>query len=297
MFNTLLFLLFKPDFLLLTDKTRRDESLYHPRLTYVEPEEDEESEEEFSDQRSHSDGSYSPRRSRMSSGGSSNDESPRRRPGPKRLNSVSPSSPRKPERRSERMFDDSDDDDSSSEKEGTNLNWTPAEVVSPSPGIAAGTSRRRGVPTGSKDQVSSSGSGLINLCANVPPVAASGGSVPADTRPTAALHQTPPPHGQYICEAAVVMYGNRLILYLCHSIVMILRLINPHRTRASALTATRPPAAFSARDVQSVNQSQSQPGDRPPKTDVWSPQWFGRPMTALLRQGHMRQSERLLLPR
>ncbi|XP_068594190.1 PAX-interacting protein 1 isoform X2 [Cebidichthys violaceus] len=168
------------------DKSRKDEVLYHPRLTYVEPEEEEESEAESYDQHSRSDGSYSPRRSRLSSGGSSGEESsPRRRPGPKKLNSVSPSSPRKPERRSERMFDDSDDD-SSTEKEGTNLNWTPAEVVTPAPPIPTGTARRRVGPPGSKDPVSSAGSGLINLCATVPPVPGSGGAMPAEARTAAA---------------------------------------------------------------------------------------------------------------
>ncbi|XP_039892881.1 PAX-interacting protein 1 isoform X1 [Simochromis diagramma] len=166
------------------DKARKEEALYHPRLTYVEPEEEEESEAESYNR--HSDGSYSPQRSRLSSGGSSDEESsPRRRPGPKRLNSVSPTSPRKPERRSERMFDDSDDD-SSTEKEGTNLNWTPAEVVTPAPPITTGTARRRSGPPGIKDPVSSTGSGLINLCANVPPVPGSGGAVPAEARSAAA---------------------------------------------------------------------------------------------------------------
>ncbi|KAJ4936581.1 hypothetical protein JOQ06_001170 [Pogonophryne albipinna] len=151
------------------EKIRKDELLYHPRLTYIEPEE-EDSEPDSYDQRYHSDGSFSPRRSRMSSGGSSGEESsPRRRPGPKRLNSISPSSPRKADRRSERMFDDSDDD-SSTEKEGPNLNWTPAEVVTPMPPISSGTARRRGGPPGNKEPAPSTGSGLINLCATVPPV-------------------------------------------------------------------------------------------------------------------------------
>ncbi|XP_030608412.1 PAX-interacting protein 1 isoform X1 [Archocentrus centrarchus] len=168
------------------DKGRKDETLYHPRLTYVEPDEEEESEAESYDHQSQSDGSYSPRRSRLSSGGSSGEESsPRRRPGPKRLNSVSPTSPHKPERRSERMFDDSDDD-SSTEKEGTNLNWTPAEVVTPAPPITTGTVRRRVGPPGTKDPVSSTGSGLINLCATVPPVPGSGGAMPAEARAAAA---------------------------------------------------------------------------------------------------------------
>ncbi|KAK1878796.1 PAX-interacting protein 1 [Dissostichus eleginoides] len=149
------------------EKMRKDELLYHPRLTYIEPEE-EDSEADSYDQRYHSDGSFSPRRSRMSSGGSSGEESsPRRRPGPKRLNSVSPSSPRKADRRSERMFDDSDDD-SSTEKEGPNLNWTPAEVVTPTPPISSGTARRRGGPPGNKEPAPSTGSGLINLCVPVP---------------------------------------------------------------------------------------------------------------------------------
>ncbi|XP_047224905.1 PAX-interacting protein 1 [Girardinichthys multiradiatus] len=164
------------------DKSRKDESLYHPRLTYVEPEE-EESEAESYDMRSHSNGSYSPRHSQPSSGGSSGEESsPRRRPGPKRLNSISPTSPRKPEVHSERMFDDSDDD-SSTEKEGTNLNWTPAEVVTPpTVAIPTGIPRRRVGPAGCKDPVSSTGSGLINLCATVPPVPSSGGALPAEAR-------------------------------------------------------------------------------------------------------------------
>uniref|UniRef100_A0A671UQJ2 PAX-interacting protein 1 n=1 Tax=Sparus aurata TaxID=8175 RepID=A0A671UQJ2_SPAAU len=160
------------------DKSRKDEATYHPRLTCVEREEDEESEAESYDQRSHSDGSYSPRQSRLSSGGSSGEESsPHRRPGPKKLNSIFPISPRKPERHSELMFDDSDDD-SSNEKEGTNLNWTPAEVATPTPPNPTGTARRRGGPPGSKDPVSSTGSGLINLCATVPPVPGSGGAMP-----------------------------------------------------------------------------------------------------------------------
>ncbi|XP_034039105.1 PAX-interacting protein 1 isoform X2 [Thalassophryne amazonica] len=172
-------------------KIRKDESLYHPRLTYIEAEEEEESEEESYDQHSHTDGSYSPRCSRASSGGSSGDESPsspRRRPGPKKLNSLSPTSPCKPESRSERMFDDSDDD-SSIGKEGTNLNWTPAEVVTPTL-IPTGSARRRTLPTGSKDPVPSTGSGLINLCATVPPVPGGGGAVPAEGCSAAAFSHT-----------------------------------------------------------------------------------------------------------
>uniref|UniRef100_A0A8C7XE88 PAX-interacting protein 1 n=1 Tax=Oryzias sinensis TaxID=183150 RepID=A0A8C7XE88_9TELE len=178
------------------DKNRKDEALYHPRLTYVEPEEEEESEGESSDMRSPSDGSYSPRRSRPSSGGSSGEESsPRRRPGPKRLNSVSPPSPRKPERRSERMFDDSDDD-SPTEKEGTNLNWTPAEVVTPTAPVSTGTARRRAGPPGTRDLASSAGSGLINLCSTVPSVAGSEGATTAKTGSAAAAINQSTQQGQ-----------------------------------------------------------------------------------------------------
>ncbi|CDQ89746.1 unnamed protein product [Oncorhynchus mykiss] len=106
------------------DKSRKDEALYHPRLTYQEVEEDEESEYE-----SLSEGSYSP--------------PGRRRPGPRSRRSSSssrddsPASGRggtspKAERRDELMFDDSDD--SSTEKEERNLNWTPVEITGPPPG-------------------------------------------------------------------------------------------------------------------------------------------------------------------
>lgn len=139
------------------DKSRKDEALYHPRLTYQEVEEDEESEYE-----SLSEGSYSP--------------PGRRRPGPRSRRSSSssrddsPASGRggtspKAERRDELMFDDSDD--SSTEKEERNLNWTPVEITGPPPGP-----KRRLQP--GKD------SGLINLCASVPPVPGSAG--PPDTR-------------------------------------------------------------------------------------------------------------------
>nr|XP_020441129.1 PAX-interacting protein 1 [Monopterus albus] len=181
-------------------KNRKDEALYHPRLTYVEPENEEESEAESYDQRSHSDGSSSPRQSHLSSGGSSGEESsPRRRPGPKKLNSLSPASPHKPERHCERMFDDSDDD-SSTEKEGTNLNWTPAEVVTPPPPIPTGTARRRGGPPGIKDPASSTGSGLINLSATVPPVPGSGGAMHPEARSTAAAISHSTQHGTSVPE-------------------------------------------------------------------------------------------------
>lgn len=200
------------------DKSRKDEALYHPRLIYVEPEEEEESEAESYDQHSHSDGSYSPRQSRLSSGGSSGEESsPRRRPGPKKLNAVSPTSPRKPEHSSERMFDDSDDD-SSAEKEGSNLNWTPAEVATPTPSIPSSTGRRQGGPPGSKDPVS--GSGLINLCATVPPVPGSGGAIPAEVRSSAAAISHTTQEGQYVRKVYKPLQQSctvppRLLLGLC----------------------------------------------------------------------------------
>uniref|UniRef100_A0A8C7HLG3 PAX-interacting protein 1 n=1 Tax=Oncorhynchus kisutch TaxID=8019 RepID=A0A8C7HLG3_ONCKI len=137
------------------DKSRKDEAPYHPRLTYQE--EDEESEYE-----SRSEGSYSPPgrrrpgpRSRRSSP-SSRDDSPASGRG-----GISP----KAERRDELMFDDSDD--SSTEKEERNLNWTPAEMTGPPLGP-----KRRLQPV--KD------SGLINLCASVPPVPGSAG--PSEAR-------------------------------------------------------------------------------------------------------------------
>uniref|UniRef100_A0AAY4C9C6 PAX-interacting protein 1 n=1 Tax=Denticeps clupeoides TaxID=299321 RepID=A0AAY4C9C6_9TELE len=120
------------------DKCRKDEALYHPRLTYLELE--EEDEEDYSDRRSP--------RSRRSSRGSSRDGSPASGRG--RSHTPSP----KPERRGELMFDDSDD--SSPEKEDRNLNWTPAEV--PQPGVA-----KRCLQPGKE-------TGLINLCATMPPV-------------------------------------------------------------------------------------------------------------------------------
>lgn len=175
--------------LISADKRRKDEAFYHPRLTYMGPE-DEESEADFSDQHSQSDGSYSPRRSLLSCDGSSAEgSSPRRRPGPKKLNSVSPASPRKPEHSSERMFDDSDDDDSSTEKEGTNLNWTPADVTAHNAPIPTGTARRRSGPPGGKDPLSSTGSALINLCSTGPLVAGRTGVVPAEAH-SATGHNT-----------------------------------------------------------------------------------------------------------
>uniref|UniRef100_W5N465 PAX-interacting protein 1 n=1 Tax=Lepisosteus oculatus TaxID=7918 RepID=W5N465_LEPOC len=127
-----------------SDKTRKDEVPYHPRLTYQEEEEEEvESDEEY-DRGSQSDGSYIDNRSRKSSRASSLGDSPLSGRG------FSP----KPGKKEEIMFDDSSD--SSPEKQERNLNWTPAELPQ------TATAKRR-LPHG-KD------SGLINLCAIVPPV-------------------------------------------------------------------------------------------------------------------------------
>ena len=119
-------------------KSRKDEVAYHPRLTYQE---EEDSADEY-DQGSPSDGSYIDRHSRGSS--SFRDGSPMSTPG------LSP----KHHREGEIMFDDSSD--SSPEKEDRNLNWTPAEMSHPA---AAKRRLQQGKETG-----------LINLCANVPPV-------------------------------------------------------------------------------------------------------------------------------
>lgn len=149
------------------DKRRKDEALYHPRLIHTSVEEDEGSGSESYDQQSRSDGSFSPQPSHASSGASSAEESsPRRRPGPKKLKPSSRKSPQKPQQQqsSERMFDDSDDD-SSTEKEGSNLNWTPAEVATPTLSVQTGLGRRPGMSA--KEPVS--GSALINLCTTVPP--------------------------------------------------------------------------------------------------------------------------------
>ncbi|KTF83300.1 hypothetical protein cypCar_00028485 [Cyprinus carpio] len=140
------------------EKNRKDETLYHPRLTVYEEPEEEGSEYE-NERSSRSEGSYSDRRSphsRRSSPTSSRDASPVGR----RSRSPSP----KHERKSELMFDDSDD--SSPEKEDCNLNWTPAEVPQPGPA-------KRRIQPGKE-------TGLINLCANVPPVP--GGFGPPDAR-------------------------------------------------------------------------------------------------------------------
>lgn len=165
-------------FLFFEDKRQRDEALYHPRLVHTPLEEDEGSGSEFSEQQSRSDGSFSPQPSHASSGASSAEESsPRRRPGPKKLKPSSRKTPQKPQQQSsERMFDDSDDD-SSIEKD-SNLNWTPAEVATPTLTVQTGLGRRPGAPA--KEPVG--GSSLINLCTTVPPGPPGLPGPPAGTR-------------------------------------------------------------------------------------------------------------------
>ncbi|MXQ94182.1 hypothetical protein E5288_WYG010356 [Bos mutus] len=122
-----------PDWVLdcISEKTRKDEALYHPRLI------------------GSTDGKSSP--------ASSQEGSPSGEP---------PFSPKSSAEKSkgELMFDDSSD--SSPEKQERNLNWTPAEV----PQLAAA---KRRLPPGKEP-------GLINLCANVPPVP--GGILPPEVR-------------------------------------------------------------------------------------------------------------------
>ena len=145
-----------PDWVLdcISEKTRKDEALYHPRLIVYEEEEEEEEEEEGagneepdSPNEGSTDGKSSP--------ASSQEGSPSGEP---------PFSPKSSAEKSkgELMFDDSSD--SSPEKQERNLNWTPAEV----PQLAAA---KRRLPPGTEP-------GLINLCANVPPVP--GGILPPE---------------------------------------------------------------------------------------------------------------------
>uniref|UniRef100_G3MZP9 PAX-interacting protein 1 n=1 Tax=Bos taurus TaxID=9913 RepID=G3MZP9_BOVIN len=147
-----------PDWVLdcISEKTRKDEALYHPRLIVYEEEEEEEEEEEGagneepdSPNEGSTDGKSSP--------ASSQEGSPSGEP---------PFSPKSSAEKSkgELMFDDSSD--SSPEKQERNLNWTPAEV----PQLAAA---KRRLPPGKEP-------GLINLCANVPPVP--GGILPPEVR-------------------------------------------------------------------------------------------------------------------
>ncbi|XP_029444318.1 PAX-interacting protein 1 [Rhinatrema bivittatum] len=143
-----------PDWVLdsIADKTKREEACYHPRLTVYEEEEeeeeDEEEEAENEEQDSQNEASEYDKFSNKSSPVTSREGSPLGSPefSPKQSNSE--------KIKSDLMFDDSSD--SSPEKQERNLNWTPAEIPQNA------TAKRR-LPQG-KD------SGLINLCANVPPV-------------------------------------------------------------------------------------------------------------------------------
>ncbi|XP_069814980.1 PAX-interacting protein 1 [Dendropsophus ebraccatus] len=140
-----------PDWVLdsITEKTRKDEAPYHPRLIIYEEEEEEEEEEDEENERDSQNASADEDRySSKSSPVTSREGSPL----PNQDSSPKRSAAQKV--KEELMFDDSDD--SSPEKQERNLNWTPAEIPQMS------TAKRR-LPQG-KD------SGLINLCANVPPV-------------------------------------------------------------------------------------------------------------------------------
>ncbi|XP_033264237.2 PAX-interacting protein 1 isoform X3 [Orcinus orca] len=130
-----------PDWVLdcISEKTKKDEALYHPRLVVYEEEEEEENEEPESPEEASAEERFSP--------ASSQDGSPS---GGQQLSPKSNAEKSK----GELMFDDSSD--SSPEKQERNLNWTPAEV----PQLAAA---KRRLPPGQEP-------GLINLCANVPPV-------------------------------------------------------------------------------------------------------------------------------
>ncbi|XP_057360916.1 PAX-interacting protein 1 isoform X1 [Manis pentadactyla] len=145
-----------PDWVLdcVSEKTKKDEACYHPRLIiYEEEEEEEEEEAENEEQESHNEGSSDEKSSPASSqeGSPSGDQQ------------CSPKSHTE-KAKGELMFDDSSD--SSPEKQERNLNWTPAEV----PQIAAA---KRRLPPGKEP-------GLINLCANVPP--APGSVLPPEVR-------------------------------------------------------------------------------------------------------------------
>lgn len=139
-----------PDWVLdcVAEKSRKEEAPYHPRLIVYEEEEAGEEQERDSPEGSTDDKS-SPASSREGSPSGDQQFSPK-------------SNPEKA--KGELMFDDSSD--SSPEKQERNLNWTPAEV----PQVAAA---KRRLPAGKEP-------GLINLCANVPPVP--GGILPPDGR-------------------------------------------------------------------------------------------------------------------
>ncbi|XP_026575675.1 PAX-interacting protein 1 isoform X1 [Pseudonaja textilis] len=136
-----------PDWILdsISDKTKKDEAPYHPRLIIYEEEEEEEEEEENEEQDSQNEGSTD---EKLSSPLSSQEGSPLGN------RTFSPKSIDADKNKGELMFDDSSD--SSPEKHERNLNWTTAEVPQ--------TVARKHTLTPGKD------SGLINLCANVPPV-------------------------------------------------------------------------------------------------------------------------------
>ncbi|XP_059963762.1 PAX-interacting protein 1 [Mesoplodon densirostris] len=130
-----------PDWVLdcISEKTKKDEALYHPRLIVYEEEEEEENEEQESPDEGSTEEKSSPASSQEGSPAGGQQFSPK---------SITEKS------KGELMFDDSSD--SSPEKQERNLNWTPAEV----PQLAAA---KRRLPPGQEP-------GLINLCANVPPV-------------------------------------------------------------------------------------------------------------------------------
>ncbi|XP_062955465.1 PAX-interacting protein 1 isoform X2 [Cynocephalus volans] len=143
-----------PDWVLdcISEKTKKDEAFYHPRLVIYEEEDEEEEEGEHEEQESQNEGSTDGKSSPASSqGGSPGDQPLSPKPNPEKS-------------KGELMFDDSSD--SSPEKQERNLNWTPAEV----PQLAAA---KRRLPQGKEP-------GLINLCANVPPVP--GNILPPDVR-------------------------------------------------------------------------------------------------------------------
>ncbi|MEE6467298.1 hypothetical protein FKM82_007196 [Ascaphus truei] len=139
-----------PDWVLdsISEKTKKDEAPYHPRLIIYDEDSEEEEYVENEDQESQNASGDEDRYSSKSSPITSREGSPLADQdfSPKRSSSH--------KIKSELMFDDSSD--SSPEKQDRNLNWTPAEVPQ------SATAKRR-LPQG-KD------SGLINLCANVPPV-------------------------------------------------------------------------------------------------------------------------------
>uniref|UniRef100_A0A8C2ULX1 PAX-interacting protein 1 n=2 Tax=Chinchilla lanigera TaxID=34839 RepID=A0A8C2ULX1_CHILA len=148
-----------PDWVLdcVSAKTRKDEAPYHPRLIIYEEEEEEEEEGEGEGENEEQDSQNEGSTEEKSSPASSQEGSP---PGDQAF-SPKPSTETS---KGELMFDDSSD--SSPEKQERNLNWTPAEVPQP-------TAAKRRLPQGKE-------AGLINLCANVPPVP--GNILPPDVR-------------------------------------------------------------------------------------------------------------------